>query len=258
MPTAQAISPQSLCDFCDTLLFADEFRDYCPNGLQIDAGVPINKIITGVTACQALIDRAIQEKAQAIVVHHGYFWKGEDAAITGMKAKRIKALLEHGISLIAYHLPLDAHPEIGNNRALADMLDLTITGALYPHEKHPVGNIATSKPISSVQLAEKITQALARKPLHICAGSPDRTLQKIALCTGGAQDMIEQAAKMGCDAFISGEISERTTHMARELGVDYFAAGHHATERGGIMRLTTVLAEQFDIGVQFVDIDNPA
>ena len=136
------LSPQALTQFCDEILSTYEFSDYCPNGLQVDADTPISKIITGVTACQALIDRAVAENAEAILVHHGYFWKGEPAPLTGMKGKRIRTLLQNGISLIAYHLPLDAHPEFGNNAVLAKELDLQIVGALYPHEKHPVGNIA--------------------------------------------------------------------------------------------------------------------
>ncbi|RKL95117.1 Nif3-like dinuclear metal center hexameric protein [Moraxella catarrhalis] len=252
------ISVQALVKFCDNYLNTHEFQDYCPNGLQVDAGRPIKRIITGVTACQALIDQAIQAKVQAILVHHGYFWKGEDQPLVGMKGVRVRKLMQNGISLIAYHLPLDAHPDIGNNRTLADMLDLTITGALYPNQKHPIGNVATTNPILASEFSDKITKVLGRTPLHIAATDGDRRLNKIALCTGGAQDMIEQAATMGCDAFISGEISERTTHMARELGVDYFAAGHHATERGGVIRLGEVINQQLGIDVAFIDIDNPA
>lgn len=251
-----AISAKDLSRFCDDYLNSKEFDDYCPNGLQVDADTPITKIITGVTACQALIDTAIAQHAQAIVVHHGYFWKGEPAPLIGMKGKRIRTLMQSGISLIAYHLPLDAHPKIGNNALLAKALDLNIAGALYPHEKHPVGNIATCPPISPDDFANKIKERLGRSALHICSGK--QTLSKIGLCSGGAQDMIEQAAKMGCDAFISGEISERTTHSARELGLDYFAAGHHATERYGVQALGDIIAQQFGIKAQFVDIDNPA
>lgn len=251
-----AVSPQALVAFCDEILQADQFNDYCPNGLQIDANTPISKVITGVSACQALIDAAVQENAQAILVHHGYFWKGENPTLTGIKAKRIATLLKHGISLIAYHLPLDAHTQLGNNAVLAKALNLTMSEALYPHQKHPVGNIATCEPIYAKDFAHKITQALNRTPLHI-SNSPNKLLTKIGLCTGAAQDMIEQAYLMGCDAFISGEISERTTHMARELGVDYFAAGHHATERGGVDALGQLLGQHFGIDVQFVDIDNP-
>ncbi|WP_114800199.1 Nif3-like dinuclear metal center hexameric protein [Moraxella canis] len=252
------ISAQALAQFCDNYLNAHEFQDYCPNGLQVDAGRPIERIITGVTACQALIDQAIEAKAQAILVHHGYFWKGEDQPLVGMKGARVRKLMQNGISLIAYHLPLDAHPDIGNNRALADMLDLTITGALYPEQKHPIGNVATTSPILACEFADKIAKVLGRTPLHILASDGDRLLKHIALCTGGAQDMIDQAAAMGCDAFISGEISERTTHMARELGVDYFAAGHHATERGGVIRFGEVINQELGIDVTFIDIDNPA
>lgn len=251
-----AITPQALTQFCDDYLSAGEFSDYCPNGLQVDADTPITKIITGVTACQALIDEAIRQNAQAILVHHGYFWKGEPAPLVGMKGKRIRTLLKHDISLLAYHLPLDAHPVIGNNAVLASELGLEVVGALYPQEKHPVGNIATISPTRSADFANIIAQALGREPLYIST-NPDRLLTKIALCTGGAQDMIEQAHRMGCQAFISGEASERTTHFARELGVDYFGAGHHATERGGIRELGKVVADALGVEVVFVDIDNP-
>lgn len=250
------ITPIDLTKFCDELLQADKFSDYCPNGLQVDAGTPISKVVTGVSACQALIDRAIALEAQAILVHHGYFWRGESAPLVGIKGQRIKTLFRHNISLIAYHLPLDAHTVLGNNAVLANELDLTITGALYPHEKYPVGNVATCSPISSMDFAQKIAKVLGRTPLHIST-NPARILTKIAICTGGAQDMIEQAYQMGCQAFVSGEASERTTHLARELGVDYFGAGHHATERGGVRALGEHVAKTLGVEVVFVDIDNP-
>ncbi|WP_201565349.1 Nif3-like dinuclear metal center hexameric protein [Psychrobacter sp. CMS30] len=264
-----AISTQALTEFCDEYLSAPAFKDYAPNGLQVDGGRPIQRIVTGVTACEALIDAAIADNADAILVHHGYFWKGEPAPITGMKGQRIRKLMQHGISLIGYHLPLDAHPRIGNNAKLAELLDMSIIGALYPTESHPVGNIATCTPQSAQSLITQITEALGRLPLHISAhyqtsdtnqsdGQNDRLIERVGICTGGAQDMIEQAALMGCDAFISGEISERTTHIARELGIDYFACGHHATERGGIQALGELVAEQFGLPVTFIDIDNPA
>ena len=269
---SESITAQVLTQFCDEYLSANAFKDYAPNGLQVDGGQAITKIITGVTACEALIDAAIAAKADAIMVHHGYFWKGEPEPIVGMKAQRIRKLMQHGISLIAYHLPLDAHPVIGNNAKLAEMLGLTISGALYPHEAHPVGNIATCAPQSAENLAATITQALGRTPLHISGHyshtnvndpsslktTASKNIERIGLCTGGAQDMIDQAALMDCDAYISGEISERTTHSARELGIDYFAAGHHATERGGIQALGELIAQHFGIAVTFVDINNPA
>lgn len=252
-----ALSATQLAQICDDLLSAQAFNDYCPNGLQVDANRPISTLVTGVTASQALIEAAIDVGADAILVHHGYFWKGEPAPLVGMKGKRIRTLLQNHLSLLAYHLPLDAHPTLGNNALLAQALDLTITGALYPHEKYPIGNISTSTPIRATDFAQKISQTLKRPPLHIISQSPDRLLQKIGLCTGGAQDMIEQAAKMGCDAFISGEISERTTHIAQELGIDYFAAGHHATETYGVRALGEYLATHHQLNVQFIHIDNP-
>lgn len=287
--SCQPLSAQALTQFCDDYLDAAAFSDYAPNGLQVDGGKPITRIITGVTACEALIDAAIAHRADAILVHHGYFWKGEAQPITGIKGARIRKLMQHGISLIAYHLPLDAHPVIGNNAVLAQMLGLTITGALYPHESYPVGNIATCSPQSMDDFIQTVHEALKRKPLHIAseyqyssnqydssqhssnqhissatdtdqaAGDTlPKTIERIGLCTGGAQDMIEQAAIMDCDVYISGEISERTTHSARELGVDYLACGHHATERGGIQALGELIAAQFGLPVAFIDIDNPA
>ena len=255
-----AISPIDLAKWCNEYLHIDNFKDYCPNGLQVDAAQPIRHIVTGVTACEALIDQAIELKADAILVHHGYFWKGEDPELVGMKGRRVRKLMQHGISLLAYHLPLDAHPKLGNNAILARDLGLKIIGALYPEESHPVGNITTCEPITAQQLQSKLATLLGREPLWIAGYSQAtaKPLQKIALCTGGAQDMIDQAAKMGCDAYISGEISERTTHSARELQVDYFACGHHATERGGIDALGQLVETELGIKTTFIDIDNPA
>ncbi len=267
--SSTTVSVQDLTQFCDDYLSADAFKDYAPNGLQVDGGRAVQRVVTGVTACDALIDAAIADNADAIMVHHGYFWKGEPAPLTRMKGQRIRKLMQNGISMIGYHLPLDAHPIIGNNAKLAELLNMTITGALYPNEAHPVGNIATCTPQSAQSLIEQITQALGRSPLHISANynvsnstnidvDNNRLIERVGICTGGAQDMIEQAAMMGCDAFISGEISERTTHIARELGIDYFACGHHATERGGIQALGDIIAQQFGLPVTFIDIDNPA
>lgn len=251
-----SIQPTELCTYIDKLLFANEFSDYCPNGLQVDADTPISHIITGVTASQDLIEQAIVQNAQAILVHHGYFWKGEPAPLIGMKGKRIRTLLQNGISLIAYHLPLDAHPVLGNNAQLAKDLGLTLSEPLYPHEKKPIGNIANlDTPITPAEFANKIEQVLGRKSLHLLGNNAN--IQRIGICTGGAQDMIEQAFKQGCDAYLSGEVSERTTHIAKELGIEYFACGHHATERGGIKALGEHLAEHLGLKVTFIDIDNP-
>ncbi|MFW2177142.1 MULTISPECIES: Nif3-like dinuclear metal center hexameric protein [unclassified Moraxella] len=250
------LTPTALADWINQLLEVDAFQDYCPNGLQVDADQPIQKIITGVTASQALIEHAIEANAQAILVHHGYFWKGETAPLIGMKGKRIRLLMQHGISLLAYHLPLDAHPTLGNNTQLAKQLGFTLTEPLYPHEKKPVGNIANlAQAIDIDELRQNIAQQLGREPLHLAGGNAQ--VKRIGICTGSAQDMLEQAVTQGCDAFISGEVSERTTHIARELGIEYLACGHHATERGGVKALGEHIAQQFGLTVEFVDIDNP-
>ncbi len=256
MTNQNTYTPTALAGICNDLLAIDHFDDYCPNGLQVDADTPIRHIVTGVTACQALIDQAVAMNADALLVHHGYFWKGESQPLTAMKGKRIRTLLQNGISLLAYHLPLDAHPSLGNNALLAQALNLTITGSLYPEQKHPIGNIATCDAIAPTALADTIAHTLRRKPLHISAN--DQPISRIGLCTGAAQDMIEQAVKMGCDAFISGEISERTTHIAREMGIHYYACGHHATERFGVQALGEYLATHYNLRATFVDIDNPA
>lgn len=250
------ISPLALEQWCNDYLNADQFKDYCPNGLQVDADRPIKKIVTGVTATQNLIDAAIAHHADALLVHHGYFWKGEPEPLKGMKGKRIRSLLQNNISLLAYHLPLDAHPVIGNNAVLANLLDLEITGALYPEEKNPVGNIAQCEPIAIEDFVHKVSEKLKRCPTHISANNP--IITKVGICTGGAQDMIDQAAKMGCQLYISGEISERTTHSARELGIDYLACGHHATEMGGVQALGAVLKSTLGLDVTFIDDPNPA
>lgn len=255
----QEIDVHKIVAWCDALLGTQQFKDYCPNGLQVDAGKPVQKVVTGVTASMALIEAAIAANAQAILVHHGYFWKGEPATLTGMKGQRIRKLMQHGISLVAYHLPLDAHPVHGNNAQLANLLGLSLAEPLFAefeYNKDKVGDIATlAEPMPAQALYETITAKLAREPLHIVAHGRD--YQRIGICTGAAQDFISQAAAMGCDAFISGEVSERTTHEAKELGVDYFACGHHATEKGGVQSLGTALAQHFGIPVQFIDIDNP-
>ena len=173
-----------------------------------------------------------------------------------MKGKRIRLLMQHGISLLAYHLPLDAHPQLGNNAQLALALGWTDWSPLYPNEKHPIGNIVDlAAPLSIAALTNKLSTTLSRPPLHLSGGN--QAISRIGLCTGGAQDMIEQAAQMGCQAYISGEVSERTTHIARELGIEYFACGHHATERGGVLALGNYVKENLALTVDFVDIDNP-
>ncbi|MCU7554231.1 Nif3-like dinuclear metal center hexameric protein [Alteromonas sp. ASW11-19] len=240
----------------DELLNSAAISDYCPNGLQVAGKAIISKVVTGVTASQALIEKAIDRQADAILVHHGYFWKGEDATITGMKRRRIKALLEHDINLLAYHLPLDIHPQLGNNAQLGQLLSVNNIRPLSGVK--PEGIVMHGElddPAKPQAFADKLTRVLARKPL--IAGPDDKEISRVAWCTGGGQGFIEQAVAAGVDAFITGEVSEQTVHTARECGVVFFAAGHHATERYGVKALGEYLAEQYAISVEFIDIPNP-
>ena len=249
------ISLKRLIEKLDDELQPELFRDYCPNGLQVEGKQDINRIVTGVTACQALIDKAIELKADAVFVHHGYFWKGEDATITGMKRRRVEALLRHNISLIAYHLPLDGHPTMGNNAQLATLMQWSTEGGMDSAPR-PIGNWGTVRKTQTVKaLSEQLQQQLGREPLVIEGGSHD--IKTIAWCTGGAQKMIEQAHVLGVDAYVSGEISESTVHFARENGIHYFSAGHHATERYGVQAVGAWLEQEYDIKHLFVDIPSP-
>lgn len=251
------IKRDDLLAYCDDLLKSKLFRDYCPNGLQVEGRDDIRRLATGVTASQALIDAAIAMQADAILVHHGYFWKGENPCVTGMKRHRLKALLDAEINLFAYHLPLDAHDIYGNNVQLALRLQIESQGCFGGSGGDPdlarYGEFA--KAVSVMEVEERIFQALGRPVQHI-AGGPEK-IKRVGWCTGAAQSYIEAAAEFGLDAFISGEISEQTVHVAREYGLHYFAAGHHATERYGVMALGEHLAEKHVINVQFIDIDNP-
>ncbi len=242
--------------YCDDLLEIDRFHDYCPNGLQVEGKPQIEHIVSGVTACQSLIDAAVDQQADALLVHHGYFWRGEDARIVGIKRQRIQTLLQSGISLLAYHLPLDAHPVLGNNAQLALQLGLSIEGQFGP-EQPAIGLYGTlAKTTPAAEFLNTIAQQLERPPLHI--PGEVNSIHKVAWCTGGAQSYVEAAVELGVDAFISGEISEQTTHIARENGLHYIAAGHHATERYGAKALGEHLADHFAIKNTFIDIDNPA
>lgn len=234
----------------------EQFKDYCPNGLQVQGRNRVSRLVTGVTACQALIDAAIEQNADAILVHHGYFWRGEDAVLTGIKRQRIKTLMAHDISLIAYHLPLDAHPELGNNVQLAKILGFEPSAALTRQNNHDMGLLAQlPAPVSGAELAALLSERLHRDPMHIAGSQAD--IRTVAWCTGAAQGYIEQAVAAGADAYISGEISEPTVHSAREHGIHYFSAGHHATERYGVQALGRLLAQRFNLQHQFIDIDNP-
>ncbi|MGF1643567.1 MAG: Nif3-like dinuclear metal center hexameric protein [Thiotrichales bacterium] len=244
---------QTLVEFLDETLQVSRFSDACPNGLQVEGRGRIERIVSGVTASAALLDAAVAARADAVLVHHGYFWRGERAVITGIRRRRLKTLLEYDISLIAYHLPLDAHAVFGNNAQLARVLDLEVVGPLNPEGIGNHGRIRA--PVGASTLAAKIERALGRKPLVIAGG--EHSIATVAWCTGAAQGYIEQAANLGIDAFISGEISEHTVHFAREAGIHYFAAGHHATERYGVQALGAHVADRFGVEHRFIDIDNP-
>lgn len=245
-----------LLDHLNQLLKPTQIKDYCPNGLQIEGKKDIQRIVTGVTASQALIDSAIAQQADAIFVHHGYFWKGEDACITGMKRNRLKALLAHDINLYAYHLPLDIHPELGNNAQLAKRLGIQKICGL--ERVNPLSIALQGEFENALELdtlAARLSTALNRKPQVISGG--DHLIKTVAWCTGGGQSYIELAAQQGIDAFISGEVSEQTVHTAREMNIHFIAAGHHATERYGAHAIGEYLQQRFDVDVTFIDIDNP-
>lgn len=245
-------------NYLNDLLKPEQIKDFCPNGLQIQGRDSIATVITGVTATQALIDRAIEEKADALVVHHGFFWKNESYVIRGMKHKRIKALLENDINLFAYHLPLDIHPTLGNNVQLAKLFDIENVAPLEAGNALSVavrGEFATE--LSSDSLQQRISHQLNRDCLHIGAPS-NKSIKTVAWCSGGGQGYIELAAELGIDAFISGEVSEQTTHVAREMDIHFYCAGHHATERYGAKALAQHFNENLALKAKFIDIDNPA
>ncbi|AHK18090.1 metal-binding protein [Yersinia similis] len=230
-----------------------DFQDFAPNGLQVEGRRDIQRVVTGVTASQALLDAAVAHQADAILVHHGYFWKNEPVVVRGMKRNRLKTLLTHDINLYGYHLPLDAHPELGNNAQLAKLLDIQVLGEI--ESLLPYGEFTT--PLNAVTLRERLEKQLGRSVLH-CGDRAPAEVRRIAWCTGGGQGYIQQAAEFGVDAFITGEVSEQTIHIAREMKVNFYAAGHHATERYGIKALGEWLAEQHQLDVTFIDIPNPA
>lgn len=243
--------------YLNQLLKPEKIRDFCPNGLQVQGTEHIKKIVTGVTATQLLIEQAIEKNADALFVHHGFFWKNENPAIKGMKQKRIKALLAHDINLYAYHLPLDIHPSLGNNAQLAQLLDIEVTGGLDINNPTSVAMQGQLKhPMSLPAFSQLLEQKLERKPLVEAGGDFD--IKTVAWCTGGGQSFIEQAATQNIDLFITGEVSEQTIHTAREMGIHFIAAGHHATERYGAKAVGEHLASQFGFDVEFIDIDNPA
>lgn len=252
-----SIKRNELMQYLNDLLQPSQCKDYCPNGLQVEGKETINKIVTGVTASQALIDEAIAEGADTLLVHHGYFWRGENECITGIKKKRIQSLLAHDINLIAYHLPLDNHPELGNNAQLAQVLGLTIESGLDPNDPSVPGMIGRlPRPMPARAFSAWLGECLKREPLHL-GPDPEAMIETIAWCTGGAQGYMQYAIDAGLDAYLTGEVSEPSQHLAIETSTHFFAAGHHATERYGAKALGEHLQDKFGLEVVFKDIDNP-
>jgi dinuclear metal center YbgI/SA1388 family protein len=244
---------EELVRHLDELLEPARFRDYCPNGLQVEGAGEVRRIVAGVSACQALIDAAVGRGADTLLVHHGWFWRGEDARVTGFRKARLQSLLMHDINLIAYHLPLDAHPEFGNNARLAAVLDWRVDGRFGDQDMGWLGRPVA--PLTLAELSRQIADRLRREPLAI--GGVDRRIDRLAWCSGGGQGYFEQAVALGADVFVSGEISEPAVHLARESGTAYLAIGHHASERFGAQALAGHLSAKFGLECEFVDIDNP-
>ena len=250
-----AIALNTLVAECDRYLDAARIADYCPNGLQVEGRAEVRRIVSGVTASQALLDAAVEAQADVVLVHHGYFWKNENPCVTGIKQRRLKTLLSHDISLLAYHLPLDLHPEVGNNVQLARRLGLQVEGPLEPGNPRSVGLLGSlAEPLAPAAFAARVAAVLGREPLLVPGCGQ---IRRVAWCTGAAQGYIEQAIAVGVDAYLSGEVSESTVHCARESGISFLAAGHHATERYGVQALGEYLAQRFGLEHRFIDCDNP-
>ncbi|MCB5185645.1 Nif3-like dinuclear metal center hexameric protein [Methylobacillus gramineus] len=244
---------KELVDYTGQFLQVERFRDYCPNGLQVQGRPEIKKLVSGVTASMALLRAAQEAEADAVLVHHGYFWRNENPSITGIKQQRLKFLLQHDINLLAYHLPLDAHVALGNNAELGRILGISLEG--WAGEQNLIAYGSLPDQLKLGEFALKLESVLHRPP-HIF-GDHDKPIRRIAWCTGGAQGYFEEAIALGVDVFISGEVSEQVFHLAAETGVAYIAAGHHATERYGIQALGQHLAQQFQLEHQFIEIKNP-
>lgn len=241
--------------YLHTLLDVPKFRDYGPNGVQVEGKDGVVRLVSGVTASRAFIEAAVEKQADAVLVHHGLFWKGYDGRITGWMKQRIALLMAHDITLFAYHLPLDAHPLLGNNAQLGQRLKLTADARFGDQDLGFIGS--PPQPMTTAALAAMLKFRLGREPV-VVEGTPGRNLKRIAWCTGGAQGFFESAIAAGADAFVTGEISEPQAHLARETGVSFLACGHHASERYGAPALGVHLAEKFGLQHEFIEIDNPA
>lgn len=252
-----SVALPELCQFLEGCLKPEQYQDYCPNGLQVEGRPVITRLATGVSACQRFLDEAIEWGADALLVHHGYFWRTEAPQIVGMKRRRLATLLNSELSLLAYHLPLDAHPEFGNNACLGRLMGIELD------DQEPlqsgVGSIgligSLPEVITAGEFVAKLELITGREPLHV--GDPQALVRRLAWCTGAAQEYIDQAVAAGADLFVTGEASEQTVHTAREEGIHFVAAGHHATERYGVQAVGAHLAQEFSLEHRFFDIENP-
>ncbi|OZI47210.1 Nif3-like dinuclear metal center hexameric protein [Bordetella genomosp. 5] len=254
------IETRALAAWLDDTLQASRFRDYCPNGLQVEGKSKIGHIITGVTASEALLRAAIERGADAVLVHHGWFWKNEDARVRGPKRTRLALTLAHDLNVFGYHLPLDAHPTLGNNAQLARVLGLEPArrddGAPLTCGPDNLVWLGSAPGVATLgELAAQVQSRLGREPLVV--GDAGQPVGRVAWCTGGAQGMMADAVDAGATIYITGEASEPTTHLARETATGFIGAGHHATERYGVQALGEAVAKAFGIRVEFIDIDNP-
>jgi dinuclear metal center YbgI/SA1388 family protein len=248
---------QQLLQAFDALLQPERFKDYGPNGLQVEGRDAVRRVVSGVTASRALIEEAVAADADAIFVHHGLFWRGQDGRVTGWMKQRLALLLRHDINLFAYHLPLDAHPELGNNAQLGAKLGLVASARFGEQDLGFLGQRDGGSGFGNAQeLATHVELALGRRVLVVEGAR--RPIRNIGWCTGGAQGYFEAAIAAGADAFITGEISEPQAHYARECGVAFLACGHHASERYGAPAVAGHVAAQLGIEHRFIDIDNPA
>lgn len=245
-----------IIDYLSEYLACDLFSDYAPNGMQVEGKESIQQICTAVTASEDIIQKAATMQADLLLVHHGYFWKGENPVITGMKRRRLGLLMAHDMNLLAYHLPLDCHPDVGNNACFAELLEVE---SVRKHKAGKIPNILWSgvlaQPLSAQAFSVYLARKLKRDPILVTG--TDKPICRVAWCTGAAQDFIQEAYELGVDAYLSGEISERTYYQAHELGIHYFACGHHASERFGIQALGHHLSARFNLRHQFIDSSNP-
>lgn len=254
------IATDELAHWLDDTMQPQRFRDYCPNGLQVAGKPRVRRLIMGVTASMDLLRAAIEREADAVLVHHGWFWKNEDTRLIGTRRERIALALKHDLNLFAYHLPLDAHPTLGNNARLGQVLGLTpdrdadgLPLTCGPDGLIWLGRCAPGSTVAT--LGSQVGQALGRTPLVI--GPADQKVTRVAWCTGGAQGMMQAAIDAGAEAYLTGEASEPNFHLANETGTAFIAAGHHATERYGVQALGQAAAEALGIEAEFIDLPNP-